>query len=63
MNFSQIKEAVLISDFLRKEGYYPVKKSGRELFYRSPLRNETRPSFTVNDHKGLWFDHGSGKGR
>src|SRR5699024_10380249 len=28
----------------------------------SPFRKETVPSFFVNDNKGVWYDHGEGKG-
>ncbi len=62
MNISEIKEKIQLSDFLRKEGYSPVRKSGNELIYRSPYRNDQNPSFTVNDTKGLWYDHGDGRG-
>lgn len=62
MNTSQIKDSILISDYLRSEGYRPVRQSGNELFYRSPIREDNDPSFTVNDSRGLWFDHGSGQG-
>lgn len=62
MNIEQIKKTVLISEFLNKEGHKPDHRSGQELFYRSPLRNDMDPSFTVNDSKGVWFDHGTGRG-
>jgi len=62
MNTTQIKDSILISDYLRSEGFKPVRQSGNELFYRSPIREDNDPSFTVNDSRGVWFDHGSGKG-
>jgi len=62
MNTTQIKDLILISDYLRSEGYKPVRQSGNEFFYRSPIREDKDPSFTVNDSRGVWFDHGSGKG-
>jgi len=62
MNTTQIKDSILISDYLRSEGYKPVRQSGNEFFYRSPIREDKDPSFTVNDSRGVWFDHGSGKG-
>ncbi|MGV8135032.1 MAG: CHC2 zinc finger domain-containing protein [Mangrovibacterium sp.] len=62
MNISEIKEKILISDFLKQEGFTPVRKSGNELFYHSPYRNDQNPSFTVNDAKGFWYDHGDARG-
>lgn len=62
MNTTQIKDSILISDYLKSEGYKPVRQSGNEFFYRSPIREDNDPSFTVNDSRGVWFDHGSGKG-
>jgi DNA primase len=58
-----IKEQVSLADLLSRLGFQPAKKSGRELFYKSMLRdNDKNPSFCVNDQLGLWFDHGTGKG-
>lgn len=51
---------IRISDFLAALGHYPVKKSGKELFYHSMLRQTTRstPSFSVWDEGGKWIDRG-----
>ncbi|WPU99088.1 hypothetical protein SNE26_24040 [Mucilaginibacter sp. cycad4] len=58
-----LKENVSIIDLLSRLGYEPVKKSGREKFYISMIRDDdTNPSFTVNDELGVWFDHGIRKG-
>lgn len=62
MNIEKIKDTILISDFLARLGYAPSRKSGGELFYSAPHRRDDNPSMTVNDSKGLWFDHGDGKG-
>jgi hypothetical protein len=62
MNISEVKNNILISEFLKREGYTPIRRSGRELMYLSPYRNDTHPSFTVNDDKGLWYDHGDARG-
>ena len=63
MNISEIKSNVKISDFLYQIGIQSVKRSGSELFYHSPIRDsDSTPSFTVNDDKGYWFDHGTGEG-
>ena len=51
-----------LADFLARMGYQPVRRSGNELWYRAPYRNERTPSFRVNVAKQLWFDFGLGKG-
>ena len=51
-----------LADFLARMGYQPVRRSGNELWYRAPYRNESTPSFRVNVAKQLWFDFGLGKG-
>jgi hypothetical protein len=63
LNVKELKEQASIVDLLSKLGYKPVKKNGREQFYYSMLRNtDTKPSFSVNDELGVWFDHGTRKG-
>jgi hypothetical protein len=59
-----IKDNVSLVEFLTKLGYEPSsKKSGQERFFLSPIRDsDSDPSFSVNDNKGLWYDHGSGQG-
>lgn len=49
-----------IVDFLGRLGYFPVKKSGREFFYHSMLREtgKNTPSLAVWDEVGKWMDHG-----
>ncbi|MCA5004053.1 toprim domain-containing protein [Sphingobacterium bovistauri] len=51
---------VRISDFLATLGHYPVKKSGKELFYHSMLREtkQSTPSLSVWDEGGKWIDRG-----
>ncbi len=59
----ELKEQASIIDLLAKLGYKPAKKYGREQFYYSMLReSDTKPSFSVNDELGVWFDHGTRKG-
>lgn len=63
LNARELKEQASIVDLLARLGYQPVKKSGKEHFYLSMLRDsDTQPSMSVNDQLGVWFDHGSGKG-
>ena len=51
-----------LADFLTRLGHEPVRRSGNELWYRAPYRNERTPSFRVNVVKQLWYDFGTGKG-
>lgn len=51
-----------LADFLARLGYEPVRRSGNELWYCAPYRNERTPSFCVNVAKQLWYDFGLGKG-
>jgi DNA primase len=63
INATDIKAQVCLVDLLARLGYRPVKPAGRELLYLSPLRDsDTRPSFSVNQKLGVWYDHGLGKG-
>jgi len=63
MNIKEIKETVSIVDLLSKLGFEPSKKSGKETFFLSPIReSDTNASFSVNDSKGYWYDHGLGQG-
>ena len=49
-------------DYLQSLGYTPVKQQGRNLWYKSPLREETDASFKVNTELEKWYDFGIGKG-
>lgn len=53
-------ENISIVDFLARLGHHPVKKSGKEHFYHSMLRDTKKetPSFTVWDGGGRWMDRG-----
>jgi len=63
INPTLIKEQVTMAGLLARLGYQPAKTGGRELVYRSMLRdNDRTPSFSVNDGLGVWYDHGTGKG-
>ena len=55
-------KAVPLHDILDRYGYSPKRKSGDDLWYLSPFRDEKEPSFVVNTKKNLWYDHGEGKG-
>ncbi|MCL4639387.1 MAG: hypothetical protein M5Z89_10395 [Olivibacter sp.] len=62
MNIEQIKNRVLISDFLNREGFTPVRQTAVTSAYKAPYRIDNDPSLIVNDKKGVWFDHGEGQG-
>lgn len=61
LNAQEIRDNIQISALLLELKFLPVKKSGKELFYISMLRDsDTDPSFCVNDDKRLWHDWGGG---
>jgi hypothetical protein len=63
LSANQIKEQVSLVDLLSRLGFRPLRSAGRELLYISMIRdNDTKPSFTVNEQLGVWYDHGLGKG-
>lgn len=61
MNIQEAK-AIRLADYLQSLGYSPVKQQGNSLWYKSPLREESEPSFKVNTELNQWFDFGLGKG-
>lgn len=61
MNIQEAK-AIRLADYLQSLGYLPVKQQGSSLWYKSPLREESEPSFKVNTGLNQWFDFGLGKG-
>lgn len=61
MNAKQAKEIVL-SDYLAHLGFTPLFVRGYNLWYLSPFRNETNPSFKVNTSNNLWYDFGIATG-
>ena len=63
LNPSAIKEQISLVDLLQRLGFNPFRRSGKELFYLSMLRdNDTKPSFAVNEQLNVWYDHGMGRG-
>ena len=61
MNIETAKQ-INLADYLHSLGYSPVKQQGINLWYKSPLRDETEASFKVNTERNLWYDFGLGKG-
>ena len=51
-----------IVDYLERKGIRPVRKTSTYVMYRSPLREETHPSFKVDTEKNLWIDYAEGRG-
>ena len=47
MNIETAKQ-INLADYLHSLGYSPVKQQGINLWYKSPLREETEASFKVN---------------
>ena len=52
-----------IVEYLERRGIRPVRKTPAYAMYRSPLREETCPSFKVDTEKNLWIDYAEGRGR
>ena len=63
MNSTQAKNISLYS-LLQHIGQSPVdvRKSGDEVWYCSPFRNEKTPSFKIKISDNVWYDFGEGAG-
>ncbi|RPD40610.1 CHC2 zinc finger domain-containing protein [Chitinophaga barathri] len=59
---NHIAETITLAQILEKLGHAPVRTSGHDLYYLSPLREEKTASFHVNTDKNVWYDHGTGEG-
>lgn len=59
MNSEQAKQ-IRIEEYLYRIGIKPNKERGHNLWYKSPFRKETEPSFKVNRNINQWHDLGSG---
>ena len=51
-----------IVEYLERKGIRPVRRTPAYAMYRSPLREETCPSFKVDTEKNLWIDYAEGRG-
>ena len=51
-----------IVEYLERKGIKPVRRTPTYVMYRSPLREETHPSFKVDTEKNLWIDYAEGRG-
>ncbi|MBS5979694.1 MAG: toprim domain-containing protein [Dysgonomonas mossii] len=61
MTIEQAKN-IAIEEYLQSCGITPVKRQGNNLWYLSPLRTESEPSFKVNQSRNEWYDFGLGRG-
>src|SRR3712207_8271844 len=52
-----------IVEYLERKGIKPVRRTPAYALYRSPLREETHPSFKVDTEKNLWIDYAEGRDR
>ncbi|MDE3744071.1 hypothetical protein [Maribacter polysaccharolyticus] len=55
---------ISLPDFLEEWGYKKIRnhRGGKEAFYENPIREDPKPSFTVNIGKNTWYDFGLGQG-
>lgn len=53
---------ISIIDSLKKSGHAPKKQSEKEVWFLSPFRPESEPSFKVSLEKNCWYDFGIGQG-
>ena len=51
-----------IVEYLERKGVKPVRRTPTYAMFRSPLREETHPSFKVDTEKNLWIDYAEGRG-
>lgn len=61
MNAKQAKQ-INLAKFLAHLGYQPNKEQAHNLWYKSPFREESTPSFKVDSNSNCWYDFGLGKG-
>lgn len=58
---SRIKRYPIV-EYLERKGIKPVRRTPAYALYRSPLREDTHPSFKVDTEKNLWIDYAEGRG-
>jgi hypothetical protein len=56
-SLDQIKQ-ISIADYLAERGIEPVNIKGDELWYYSPIREESKPSFRVSKSRNTFMDFG-----
>ena len=60
-DLSLIKRYPIVA-YLERKGINPIRRTPAYALYRSPLREETHPSFKVDTEKNLWIDYAEGRG-
>ena len=60
-DLSAIKRYSIV-EYLEKKGIKPARRTPAYAMYRSPLREETHPSFKVDMKKNLWIDYAESRG-
>ena len=60
-DLSLIKRYPIVA-YLERKGINPIRRTPAYALYRSPLREETHPSFKVDTQKNLWIDYTEGRG-
>ena len=60
-DLSAIKRYSIV-EYLERKGIKPARKTPTYAVYRSPLREEMRPSFKVDTEKNLWIDYAESRG-
>ena len=58
---SRIKRYPIV-EYLERKGIKPVRRTPAYALYRSPLREDTHPSFKVDTEMNLWIDYAEGRG-
>lgn len=61
MNIAQAR-LIPLQDYLASRGFEGRADGRGQIWYLSPLRTETNPSFKVNPIRNVWYDFGLGKG-
>lgn len=61
MNCKQAKEIPIV-EYLIRIGHSPSKTKNYNVWFNSPFRNESKPSFKVDTNINCWYDYGLGKG-
>ncbi len=61
MNYTEARNIDIVN-FLSKKGIQPTIIKGCQYSFKSPFRDESKPSFSVNINKNLWYDFGVGEG-
>lgn len=59
--WDEVKQIDLV-DYLDSLGHQPKMVRNGDYWYLSPFRPENTPSFKINRHQNVWFDHGTGEG-